>query len=85
MIQRNRSYCTIYLCYWERTGLPSSRRGRSDAWQGWYFGGNCIVYRPDLWNKHEFHTLWTTTGDIWWKKETWFAAWDNAILAAARI
>ena len=81
-------YAILLLAGYRTWGLCAGPPTPARWWPGakrWSFNTLWRAYRSELWNKHEFRHLWTTTGDNWWKKETWLAAWDNASLAAARI
>ena len=81
-------YAVLLLAAYRTWGLCGGPPTPARWWPGakrWSFTTLWRAYRSDLWNKHEFRPLWTTTADNWWKKETWFAALDNASLAAARI
>jgi hypothetical protein len=73
-------YRTWQLC----SGPPTPARWWPGA-KRWSFNTLWRRYRCELWNKHEFHPLWTRTGDDWWKKEACLTALNNTILSAARI
>lgn len=82
------TYAVLLLAAYRTWGLCSGPPTPQRWWSGakrWSFTTLWRAYRSELWNKHQFRPLWTTTADNWWKKETWLAAWDNATLAAARI
>ena len=50
----------------------------------WSFNTLWRGYRAAFWSRAEFRTSWSPTPDNWGKKEPFFAALDNAILAASR-
>jgi len=81
-------YAILLLAGYLTWGLCSGPPAPARWWPGakrWSFNTLWRAYRSELWNKHEFRPLWTTTADNWWKKDTWLAALDNSIAAAARI
>ena len=81
-------YAVLLLAGYRSWGLCAGPPTPVRWWPGakrWSFNTLWRSYRSDLWNKSEFRPLWTRTSDNWWKKEAWFTALDNSILAAARI
>ena len=81
-------YAILLLAGYRTWGLCSGPPTPARWWPGakrWSFTTLWRAYRSELWNKHEFRALWTTTADNWWKKETWLAALDNSIAAPATI
>jgi len=82
------TYAVLLLAAYRTWGVCGGPPPPQRWWPGakrWSFTTLWRAYRSELWHKHQFRPLWTTTADNWWKKETWLAAWDNATLAAARI
>jgi len=82
------TYAILLLAAYRTWGLCNGPPTPARWWSGakrWSFNTLWRSYRSELWNKCNFRPLWTTTTDNWWKKETWLAALDNSISAAARI
>lgn len=81
-------FAVLLLAAYRTWGLLNGPPTPARWWPGakrWSFTTMWRSYRSALWGRSEFRTLWTTTGDNWWKKETWLAALDNSVTAAARI
>ena len=82
------TYAILLLAAYRTWGLCNGPPTPARWWPGakrWSFNTLWRSYRSELWNTCDFRPLWTTTGDNWWKKETWLAALDNSVSAAARI
>jgi len=81
-------YAVLLLAGYRTWGLLDGPATPARWWPGakrWSLTTLWRAYRAALWEKGEFQALWTTTGNNWWKKETWVAGLDNAIAGAARI
>ena len=82
------THAILLLAAYRTWGLCNGPPTPARWWPGakrWSFNTLWRSYRSELWNTCDFRPLWTTTGDNWWKKETWLAALDNSVSAAARI
>ena len=82
------TYAVLLLAAYRTWGVCGGPPPPQRWWPGakrWSFTSLWRAYRSELWHKHQFRPLWTTTAVNWWNKDTWLAAWDNATLAAARI
>jgi hypothetical protein len=81
------TYALLVLAGYRTWGLLHGPATPARWWPGakrWSFNTLWRSYRAALWGKAEFRALWTTTGDNWWKKETWLTGLDNALASAAR-
>ncbi|HVP49749.1 MAG TPA: transposase [Candidatus Bathyarchaeia archaeon] len=81
-------YAILLLAGYRTWGLLGGPATPARWWPGakrWSLSTLWRAYRAALWEKSEFQALWTTTGDNWWKKETWLAGLENAVAGAARI
>lgn len=81
-------YAILLLAGYRTWGLCGGPAAPARWWPGakrWSFNTLWRSYRSALWGKSQFRTLWTGTGDNWWKKETWLSALDNSVAAVARI
>ena len=81
-------YALLLLAGYRTWGLCGGPATPARWWPGakrWSFTTLWRSYRAALWGHRGFRALWTGTGDNWWKKETWLAALENSIPAAARI
>jgi hypothetical protein len=82
------TYAILVLAGYRTWGLLHGPATPARWWPGakrWSFNTLWRSYRAALWGKTEFRALWTTTGNNWWKKETWLTGLDNAVASAARI
>jgi len=81
-------YAILLLAGYRTWGLTGGPATPAAWWSGakrWSLTTLWRAYRAAMWEKSEFQALWTTTGNNWWKKETWLEGLDNAITGAARI
>jgi hypothetical protein len=76
-------YALLLLAGYRTWGLCSGPPSPARWWPGakrWSLNTLWRSYRSALWGRKEFRPLWTGTGDHWWKKETWLAGLDSALM-----
>lgn len=81
-------YAILLLAGYRTWGLCGGPKTPARWWPGakrWSLTTLWRAYRAELWGTVEFRALWTSTGDNWWKKDTWLAGLANAVPAASRI
>jgi hypothetical protein len=81
-------YAVILLAGYRTWGLLNGPATPARWWRGaqrWSLTTLWRAYRAALWGTAEFRALWSPSRDNWWEIDTWFAALNNAVAAAARI